>query len=147
MPKGFRTHGGSHEDWARQFYLRESPTASWRARTFVNVIDAQATLRIAEKFGSPGMLTALDAIVEHNRPYVDVLLFRSAQGELSVGTTIPMEFEVSRAAEVKRICDWISERQICVLNVAGNAEQQSCGIERFAQSFLVDVFRALSVDR
>ena len=128
MPKGFKTLKGPRPQYQEIFGVREHWSASYRDRTFENVRDSDATLRFAHDFTSAGERCTLKAIMEYQRPYMDVE-FHLVDGEphYAVAGTLPEE-----------VAEWIAANKIQVLNVAGNAgEWFEPIVEDFFQRVLV----------
>ena len=94
-------------------------------RTVINVKDANATIRFASNFQSAGEKCTLRAIKKHNKPYFDVDY---------------NEDTIQRAEEMAK---WIEEKDIKVLNVAGNRETTAPGIEKFVVRFLTEAISIL----
>lgn len=138
MPRGWRTLDGPRPGYAVEFGLVQHPFSSaYPPRTLANVLAADATLRIAADLGSPGELTTWAAIVRARSRHLDVRL------ERVVG--LPT-FSPDREAE--EVARWIVEHRVATLNVAGNSERTTPGIERAAESYLDDVFARLrAIDR
>jgi len=133
MPRGFRTLDGPRPGYAAEFGLVEHPFSSaYPPRTLANVLEADATLRVAADFGSPGELTTWAAIARARSPHLDVRL------ERVVGL---MTFSPDRTAE--EVARWLVEREVATLNVAGNSERTTPGIERAAEAYLDEVFARL----
>lgn len=121
MPKGFRTLNGNRPQQAELFDMKEHSSASYKDRTWDNVKDSDATIRLATNFNSPGEKCTLKAIQAHDKPHLDI----------NMNTPIPIPDAVK----------WIREKKIRVLNIAGNAEQTSPGIEEKVREYLIQVFQ------
>ena len=125
VPKGFKTENGPRPGYADEFGLVETETEDYVERTLLNARDSDGTIRIATKMNSVGEKCTLKGIKMFKRPYFDV---------------DPTELH---PAEPTEVADWIVEEGIGTLNVAGNRESVSPGIERFAEKYLCEVFRLL----
>ncbi|MBA4065953.1 MAG: hypothetical protein C0501_19990 [Isosphaera sp.] len=123
MPLGFLAHDGPHPEFAHRYGMRETASARYPPRTRRNVRGSDATLRIATVWDSPGEVLTLDLCRRYGKPCRDV-----TPGD---GPT-PEE-----------VAAWVTAAGVRVLNVAGNSEQTSPGIEATATEFLAEVFRLL----
>lgn len=127
MPRGWMTIDGPRPGYATEFGLVEHPfSASYPPRTLANVLEADATLRIAADFESAGERCTWAAIVRARSRHLDVQLD-----------------ELIAAIRPEVVARWIVDKEIATLNVAGNSERTTLGIERFAESYLDEVFAAL----
>ncbi len=123
MPRGFLALDGQHPEFAERYGIRENDSDSYAPRTALNVQNADATLRFATNWHSPGEALTLELCKRHNKPCFDV----------TVGNDVgPVE-----------VAEWLISSGIRVLNVAGNSEQTSPGMEEFVADFLGEVFRLL----
>jgi putative molybdenum carrier protein len=122
MPKGFRTEAGSRPTYAERFGMRETSSRSYRSRTKQNVIESDGTVI----FGCPslagGSLLTKRLCDELGKPCL-VLAFPAANDPRKLFT------------------DWLAAHHIEVLNVAGNRESKSPGIEEFVFHFLVSALK------
>ncbi|MCE9563754.1 MAG: putative molybdenum carrier protein [Planctomycetes bacterium] len=123
MPSGFLAHDGTHPEFAEKYGIRETTSNQYPPRTALNVQEADATLRFATDWNSPGETLTLKLCLEHQKPCYDVCLR---------GNRMPEE-----------VAEWIVATGVRVLNVAGNSERRSPGIEEYVVGFLGDVFRLL----
>ena len=127
MPRGWVTIDGPRPGSATEFGLIEPPfSASYPPRTLANVLGADATLRIAADFESAGERCTWAAIVRARSRHLDVQLD-----------------ELVPAIRPEVVAQWIIDKWIATLNVAGNSERTTLGIERFAENYLDQVFAAL----
>lgn len=125
MPRGFLAHDGEHSEFAERYGLRETASARYQQRTARNVKESDATLRFATDWDSPGEVLTLAMCRKYDKPHLDV-----TPGD---GQT-PAD-----------VAAWIVENRVRVLNVAGNAERTSPGIQERAAEFLGEVFRLLAL--
>jgi hypothetical protein len=124
MPKGFRTLKGNRPEFAAVFGMQEHKSANYAPRTFVNVRDSDATLRLAFDFQSPGELCTLKAINQYGKIHLDA--------HLKNWSPPPAE-----------VAEWINQKGIFVLNVAGNSHRTNPSTFEFARVFLRFVFECL----
>ena len=119
-PKGWLTENGSQEMLLGSFGLTEcEEEEGFPARTRRNVLNSSATLLVG-RYETGGSRLTFDVAKQLKKP-----VFLLAFG----GTDDVDEFR-----------RWLEQHQIQVLNVAGNRESQSPGIQEFTRRFL---FKAL----
>jgi hypothetical protein len=135
MPRGFRTLLGQRPEYAADFGVIEHTDSAYSPRTFCNVAAGDGTLRLAANFESAGEQVTWAAIVRHRKPYLDVTLVLS---ELAPG-----EWMLVPDLLHDKVANWIREKKIVTLNVAGNSEWTAPGIEKFAEVYLGLVFANL----
>jgi hypothetical protein len=123
MPHGFRAHDGPHPEFAALYGIRETTSDRYQARTRMNVRESDATLRFATDWGSPGEVLTLNLCRRYRKPHLDVT---------PGGSRGPAE-----------VVAWLMANRVRVLNVAGNSETTSPGIQEFVTEFLGEVFRLL----
>jgi hypothetical protein len=129
MPRGYRTLVGPKPIYADLYGLQEHTSSSYPPRTHQNISDSDATLRIACDFDSAGERCTHQGIVKHRKPYMDV----------------PYSPRFQTAIHISTMCSWILEKRIRILNVAGNSEFTTPGIEAVAEGYLIKLFRAVMV--
>ena len=123
MPKGFRAQDGPRPEFAGLYGVTEHRSARYPPRTALNVKESDATLRFATDWGSPGEVLTGQMCARYGRPTLDVT---------PGSATTPAE-----------VAEWLVRHGVRVLNVAGNTERTSPGIEAFVVTFLAEVFRLL----
>jgi putative molybdenum carrier protein len=120
MPKGFRTEAGPRPNYAERFGMREISSRSYRSRTRQNVIDSDGTVIFSGPSLVAGSLLTERLCDALGKPCF-VLDFPAANDQR------------------KLFADWLAAHPIQVLNVAGNRESRSPGIEEFVFHFLVSM--------
>jgi hypothetical protein len=123
MPRGFRAHDGEHPEFAERYGVRETTSQRYQPRTARNVKESDGTLRFATEWDSPGEVLTLALCEQYRKPHFEVALGSGAT---------PAE-----------VAEWIATNGIRVLNVAGNAERTSPGIQEWVADFLTEVFRLM----
>ncbi len=123
MPKGFLAHDGEHPEFAELYGIEEDSSATYPPRTFKNAFNSDGTVRFATRFYSSGELCTLNAVKRAKKVHFDVSV---------IGETQPAD-----------LAKWIIDNNIEVLNVAGNSEKSSPGIEEFTIMFLLATFEKL----
>jgi hypothetical protein len=123
MPRGFRAQDGPRPEFAELYGVTEHASARYPPRTALNVKESDATLRFATDWDSPGEVLTRKLCERYGKPHLDVT---------PGGTTTPAD-----------VAEWLAANGVRVLNVAGNTDRTSPGIEAFVTAFLADVFRLL----
>jgi len=121
-PKGWKTKEGKRPTLLKSYGLKEH-SGSYRERTFANVEDSDATIRLAINFNSPGERCTMNAIKNFSKLSLDVQL-RTPQDYLIVA-------------------NWITNNQIEILNIAGNSQYKSYDVFRETYRYLYRVFGLL----
>ncbi len=122
MPRGFRALDGDHPEFALRYGIREHTSRNYPPRTRMNVRSADGTIRIATTFDSPGERLTLRAIRQYDTPLLDI--------------------DASSPLSVAMVRDWLRQHGIRTLNVAGNSERTSPGIQQFITDYLSRVLAA-----
>jgi len=122
VPKGRKAEDGRIPD---RYQLQELPTESYRERTERNVIDSDGILIISHGELIPGSGSAYTARMagKHSRPWLHLDM---------------VKFTVHEGAQALR--EWVTEKGITVLNVAGPRESQDPKIYSVTRSVLEAVF-------
>jgi hypothetical protein len=122
LPKGCMTLDGPKEEYLKTYNMKESH-GGYAIRTEANVRDSDGTIRFASDFSSAGEKCTLRAINWFKKPHLKI--------------------DIRKPMEKEKVINWIKENNIKVLNIAGNTEQTSPGIEKFVFSYLCEVFEGL----
>lgn len=122
MPKGYKAQDGYHPHFATLYGMSEHPHPDYPPRTKQNVLDADATLLLSRDWSSPGEKLTLKLLREAGKPFLKVTL------------PVPDSFSTDGIRE------WIVANKIGILNVAGNSENTSPGIEIEAEAILLQLF-------
>jgi hypothetical protein len=128
MPKGFLTLSGPKPEYEIMYSLHEHESSKlYPPRTYWNVKNSDATLRIAENFGTRGERCTLKAIKKFKKPYIDIhIRLDDWWPERMVAFPPPHE-----------LAEWIVRHEVKVLNVSGNALKH---LEEFIKDYLEEVF-------
>ena len=135
-PHGFRTLAGDNPSVLRdEFGLEETVQRNYQVRTAMNVKAADATIRLATNFNSPGELCTLKAINRYEKPFLDI----------NLKTIVEKRWDKRYIEErVEETLRFLIENQVIVLNVAGNADRTPAdgyGLHFYeASNFLSKVF-------
>ena len=124
MPRGFLAHDGEHPEFASLYGMHQSGSPEYPPRTEENVRVADATIRFATNFNTRGEKLTEKMIHRHRKH----------------GLSVDLEKNYLRPKDVAR---WLVENNVRVLNVAGNSEKRSPGIEARVEAFLLEVFSVL----
>lgn len=127
MPRGFLTESGPRPEYAGRYGAKEHSSPKYPPRTYANVNDSDATIRLAHDLDSPGEACTLDAIRAIKKPHVDVDLRGNARPE--------------------EVADFIRRYDVGTLNVAGNRESKFPGITGEVIEFMERVFTLLGFER
>jgi len=123
MPLGFLAYDGEHPEFAELYGMMEMISSRYPPRTAMNVKQSDGTLRFATNWYSPGELLTLRLCNKYDKPHLEIT---------PGGDVTPVD-----------VARWIAGNNIRVLNVAGNAERTSPGIEEQVIRFLENVFQML----
>ena len=123
VPKNCRTLDGNRPDLLIKYNLTETKSTGYRERTYFNVLESDGTIRFAHTFESPGERCTLNAIKQYKKPHFDI--------------------DIHNPPKYVEVIKWIVDNNIKILNVAGNSEKTSKGIEKFVQKFLEKIFERL----
>lgn len=123
MPHGFLAYDGKHPEFAELYGLTETISKRYPPRTSMNVLHSDGTLRFATNWHSPGELLTLKLCNKYRKPNLAVTLG---------GDVTPVD-----------VMRCLVENNIRVLNVAGNSERTSPGIEEYVRHFLENVFQMI----
>jgi len=121
MPKGYRTLDGPKPEYAELYNLVELDSSTYPPRTQRNVAMSDITIRFATNWVSPGELCTKRYINEYNKPWSDV---------------DPRDMTISPLIAAEKLCD----ENFKVINIAGNSELTSPGIEQWVFDFLCKMF-------
>ena len=121
-PKGWRTQRGP-APWLANFGVKEHPESGYPPRTIANVQDSDGTLWIGNELSPGGKLTC-GTCMRQNKP-----LYK-------FGRNAPI---TAQAGAFFR--EWLDKHQIVTLNVAGNREESSPGIEEHTKNFIISALQ------
>lgn len=119
-PKNYKTLDGPNYELKTEFGLEEIESSYYPERTERNAKESDGTIRIASDFFTAGEKCTLKFIRKHKKPYFDI--------------DVDEPFDPSEAVS------WIKDNNIKVLNIAGNSERTTPGIEEKAITRLHKVF-------
>lgn len=129
LPKGCKTLDGPKREYLNKFGMKEH-SGGYRERTWQNIHDSDATIRIAENWKSAGEKCTLNGIYNYGKPSLDIDVKEIAD---------PANIEVP----LGMFTEWFRQHNIKILNIAGNAEQTAPGIYSLAYLFLRQAFREI----
>jgi hypothetical protein len=123
VPQGFLTEDGDDPTLGERFGVVETPSRSYFPRTYANVRDADATIYFASNWSSPGTKATLKAVEKYGRlSFLVDLREPKSPGEMA---------------------QWLIEKEVKVLNVAGHRESVHPGVAAFVVAYLGVVFKIL----
>jgi len=120
-PKGFITELGSMKELLQSYGLVESPDEGYKSRTEANVFDSHATLILSTNCASAGTIQTFKFCEKHNRLWA-----------------IIDPDNLFSKANILKFLDTMEKRNCKVLNVAGNRESKSKGIQKLVKYQLLD---------
>lgn len=125
-PKDWQTAAGPDFRLRDEWGLREYRAPGYRERTWANVQDADATLRLAVDFTTVGERCTMNAIRRYSKLALDVPLLEAGEK--------PLDWQ-------ELVLDWLAANGVQTLNVAGNREgTRGLHIYDLAVIFLLPVF-------
>lgn len=129
-PKGYRTEIGPRREFLQSFGLKEHRSKEYPPRTAANIHDADFTLIIAEHYDKGSKLTA-KLCFSMKKPVFHTVLIDIYNDPHDVN--------------FNELVSWIRARKLkkAIINIAGNRESRSPGIQKAAKRFLVRLFKAL----
>lgn len=138
LPKDCITLDGPKPKLLEEFSMREHPLAGYVPRTEMNVFDADATIRIATNFNSPGERCTLRYIKKYNRPHLDI-----TSPDITVSYIAPENLDCINqfSVPIDEVLNFLRENNVKVLNVAGNSERSSPGIGMLSYLYLKELFQ------
>ncbi|MAG67102.1 MAG: hypothetical protein CMK74_14735 [Pseudomonadales bacterium] len=122
-PRGYRTLDGEDRTLKTDYGVEEHTSNAYPPRTEVNVRNADATLRFAIRWQSPGERCTAKFLNKWLKPYLDI---------------VP-----TRPPAVEEVVAWLNTHEVEVLNIAGNSEKSAPGIYEAVLEYLVKVFESL----
>lgn len=126
MPNGWITLDGPKPEYAELYGMQEHKMKGYPARTEANVMDSDGTVRFAYDFKSAGEKCTLRNIKWHRKHYFDIRVIKHESG-----------FNISKNSH-STFLTWLKEKNIKILNVAGNSENTYAGMERFVYNYLIE---------
>jgi len=120
MPQDFRAQDGNHPEFEKLYNIQEHRDYRYNGRTRQNVEDSDGTIRFASKWSSPGEKLTLRYIKAFAKPHLDI--------------------DISKPPSPAVVVRWLEDNNIKTLNVAGNSEGTSPGIQSFVRDYLEFVF-------
>lgn len=132
-PKGWRTEAGANPELGSVFGLRESRTADYRHRTGMNACDSDATVIFSTDANSAGTKLTVDQCKKNRRPH---LMIDPSKYNLEDPASL-LRITQAVVGFVRGVED-IAGRPI-VLNVAGNRESKSPGMQELVASIIKTV--------
>lgn len=130
-PRGYLTELGPRPDLLKKYKLKEHPSSKYPPRTVANIGMADITLIFAGSIASidAGSHLTISFCFKLKKPVFAIYL-EDANNEESM----------------KEVVSWVKARykgKPLTINIAGNRESKSPGIERWAKTFLIELFLAL----
>jgi hypothetical protein len=127
MPKGFLTEVGPRPEFADLYGAREHLSPSYSVRRLANILDAQETIVFARNPASPGTRATLFELVDHDR----------------AGLLVSIDGTWQSGWPPQATANWLRQRDIRSVNIAGNRESKAPGIGEWVERYLAEVFRLM----
>jgi hypothetical protein len=118
-PKSYLTENGANFELKTLYGLREHESANYNKRTITNILESDGTI-VFGNLSSIGSKLTIDTCLKNNKP-----LFR-VEG---------LRKDIDSYKE--RFKTWVIAYNIKTLNVAGNRESVSKGIQKYTVKFLI----------
>ena len=120
-PKGWVTSEGHKEELLKSFGLIESEN-DYKGRTWENVRDSNATIRLAVDLESPGEKCTMDAINYFKKPWIDI--------------------DLLNPKPVQEVIEFLVLVKPAILNIAGNTQgKNGQDIARMTYFYLKSVLK------
>ncbi|RLD66137.1 MAG: hypothetical protein DRI84_05435 [Bacteroidetes bacterium] len=118
-PKDWKTSYGSQKELLESFGLKESEEG-YKGRTWENVRDSNATIRLAVDFDSPGEKCTMNAINYFKKPWIDI--------------------DLLDPKSIQEVIEFLVLVKPSILNIAGNTQNKNNqNIERMSYIYLKKV--------
>lgn len=125
-PKGWMTEYGPRPELQKVYGLKEYPFGgSYVTRTKSNVINSDVTLLCVRQPKSPGSKLTKELCSMYKKPCLTI--YFNDGGSVQSG-------------QMDAVRDWLWKHNPSVINIAGNRESKSPGIEKGAEEFLYLLF-------
>lgn len=125
IPKGFRTEEGPRPDLAKRFDLVEHSAWGYPPRTRTNVFISNMTICFG-RLTSPGSQLTKKYCKELDKPFINIPHY---------------VHEGAREQYIKLLVESIKKNSPDVINIAGNRESKSPGIQEFTKNTLIEVLK------
>lgn len=126
MPRGWITLDGPKPEYAELFGMVEHTSPKYPPRTECNVMDSDATIRIAFDFGSAGERLTKRLVDQHGK--------------------LDFAVDLNHKVDLIAIAEWLNSNEIETLNVAGNSHRTNPAVGYQAFVLLTNVFTLLGHD-
>ena len=125
-PKGYKTENGSNVELKTVYYLNEAGSDDYSYRTSANVRGSHATIIFATRPNSPGTKLTVKLCEAGSKPYI-----------------LLNPFDLEAADKLYTFIKGVYCRygRNLILNVAGNRESKSPGIEKCVEELLIQILR------
>jgi len=120
IPRNFKNELGDGQFWLRKYDLREHKDATYPPRTKQNILDSDGTVIFATIPLETGSKFTWDCAQHIHKPNMVINTF-------NIHDDITRDFLI-----------WLEVNKIVILNVAGNRESKSPGIQLRVKNFLVN---------
>lgn len=129
MPEGFLTLLGRKPGYSWMYDCIDD-ALDYKSRTWKNVYEADATIRLANNFFTPGERCTLNAIRKYKKPSLDIYM----------EPIWYIDGDAQYQINPEETAEWIIDNNIKTLNVAGNAD---VALEEPIFNYLLQVFNII----
>ena len=120
-PKGWLTSDGPKQQLLESFQLIESEE-DYKGRTWENVRDSNATIRLAVDFDSPGEICTMEAINYFKKPWLDI--------------------DLLNPKPIQELIEFLVLVKPSILNIAGNTQgTNNYDIHKASYNYLIKSLR------
>jgi hypothetical protein len=120
IPKGFLTLDGNKPEYQQLYNLIETKTTYYGDRTKLNVVNSDCTIWFGENKTSNGKICTFKNIKKYNKPHLDI--------------------DIKDMPKNSDVYLWISQNNFKIINIAGNSETTSNGIQKIVEIYLIELF-------
>ena len=130
MPRGFLTEDGPRPEFAERFGMTEHSSAKYPRRTLANILDTDATVIVSDPLAGGSLLT-LEYCQAFDRPHYVVQPGQPPPG-------------APTSRDIADLAAWIVETGARRLNVAGNRESKSPGLQAYTRELIKAAVEAVN---
>ena len=125
MPKGYKTLEGNKPEYKDTYSMKETNTPYYGYRTELNARESDCTIWFGENKKSSGRTCTFNAIKKHNKPHMDI--------------------DINKFPSIDQVVEWITTNKYNIINIAGNSETTTPGIEKIASTYMDQLFAKLQL--
>lgn len=126
MPRNWVTLDGAKPHFARTYGMKEADKSGYAYRTKLNVRDSDVTIRFATDFSSHGEVCTWNAAKACKKFVIDFKVPEDLTND-----------------NLEKLVECIRAESFYILNIAGNSEKTSPGINKLISPFLEKLFKLI----